>query len=101
MGYADRLGFRASTSFPFYFYDLKKDQSTELLVHSLPIMDVVLRKRLQLNQQEAIDEVKKIVQHIRQINGECVILWHNQNLSYIENWEDWEIEYKAILKIAK
>ncbi len=101
MGYADRLGFRASTSFPFYFYDLKKDQSTELLVHSLPIMDVVLRKRLQLNQQEAIDEVKKIVQHIRQINGECVILWHNQNLSYIENWEDWEIVYKAILKIAK
>src|SRR5690606_36986346 len=57
MAYADETGFRAGTCTPFFWYDLSKDEKTELKAHSFCAMDVTLRNYLKLNPNEASEEL--------------------------------------------
>lgn len=98
MGYADAIGFRAGTSFPFYWYDLEKEEITNLLVHPFQVMDVTLKEYLHLSPQEAKVEIKKMIDTIKKVNGIFCSLWHNSSFSFIENWEEWREVYEFMLK---
>lgn len=101
MGYASQLGFRAGVANPFYFFDLKKNQKTNLLVVPFQVMDGTLNQYLKLSPEEAIAEIVKINQEVRQVNGLFVSLWHNESLSEIRNWKSWTKVYEKLIEIAK
>ena len=98
MGYASEIGFRAGTSFPFYWYDLEKETSTNLYIHPFQVMDVTLKDYLQLSPEQAKIKISELIQVIQSTGGVFCSLWHNSSFSFIENWEEWREVYEYLLK---
>jgi hypothetical protein len=84
MMYPDQLGFRASTSHPFYWYDLKNERTTSLLIHSPCIMDVTLKDYCKLSPDEAKETIENLRSTISQVNGRFEFIWHNSSFSEIQ-----------------
>jgi len=100
MGYASQLGFRAGTSRPFYWYDLRKDQKTVLKVVPFCIMDVTLKNYLHLTAEQARLKCISIIENLKAVEGQCSIIWHNSSFYEVEGWAGWEEVYKSLLKEA-
>ncbi|MCP3928515.1 MAG: hypothetical protein GY705_05375 [Bacteroidetes bacterium] len=100
MGYAKDIGFRAGTSNSFTWYDLEKEEITKLRVHPFQVMDVTLKEYLLLEPEEAIAQVKELIESIRRVNGTFTSLWHNSSFSKIEGWEEWRSVYESIFNFA-
>lgn len=101
MGFADSLGFRAGTSRPFSFFDLKKRKSTDLQFVPFSVMDVTLRNYLGLTPAEAMDSIKTLIDEIKGSNGLFVSLWHNESLSEIDGWDGWLKVHEEMLNYQK
>lgn len=101
MGYADNIGFRAGTARPFAWFDLKKDECTDLIIHPLMVMDTTLRKYLQLEPAAAKAATRRIVAATAAVGGEFVSLWHNETLSEEGDWEGWRDVWEYTLSLAR
>lgn len=100
MGYAAETGFRAGTSHSFFFYDLLSEEKTDLRIYPFSVMDGTLKEYLRMDQQEAIERIKQIVDLTRLVNGTFTSLWHNSSLSDWGPWKGWRNVYREMLKIA-
>ncbi len=98
MGYASHLGFRASICTPFYFYDLELESSTIMKVHPFSVMDATLKYYLNLEPEEALENIHKIVDEIKNVNGHFISLWHNETWSNYKDWSGWSYLYEQMLK---
>jgi hypothetical protein len=96
MGYSDDTGFRASIANPFYWYDLSTETTTELLVHPFQVMDVTLKDYLKLSPSNALNVALKIKNHVQNVGGEFVTLWHNS--SFDEDWASWTTIYEKMIE---
>lgn len=96
MAYSGLAGFRASTSFPFYFFDLEQNCQTELLLYPVVVMDVTLRFNMNLTIYSALAKVDQLMQDIKQVNGHFISIWHNNNLSITDNWFAWREVFEKI-----
>ena len=56
MGYVDAIGYRASTSIPFYYYDLMNEVQTPLKIFPVAITENVLRKFSSENAFNLVDK---------------------------------------------
>ncbi|MCX7955410.1 MAG: polysaccharide deacetylase family protein [Bacteroidales bacterium] len=84
MGYSNIDGFRAGTCTPFYFFNLKKNKPSSLLVHPFVFMDRFLINYF--NKEERIFSLANYYLNCtKKYNGEFVLLWHNQTLNTIKN----------------
>lgn len=77
LGYADNIGFRAGTSHPFFFFNLKKNKKENLRIYSFQIMDVTLYQYMKLNSKESFLKLKKNRHLIQKFGGNEITLWHN------------------------
>lgn len=100
MGYADHVGFRASTASSFYFYDISLEIKTILKVFPFCVMDVTLQHYLNLNPADALQMVKKLIKEIKAVDGLFMTLWHNHTLGEIQGWKGWRAVYEKIVKMA-
>ncbi len=100
MGYADNIGFRAGIASPFFFYDLKMEEKTPLLVFPFQTMDVVLRDKLNLNPEEALEEIRNIMLKIKKSGGTFISLWHNESLGNQGEWDGWRQVFEETTKLA-
>lgn len=89
MGYADATGFRASTSTPFYWFDLDKNEATDLRIVPFVWMDVTLHTYLKLSPEEAYSDIHRLREQIRAVGGEVTYIWHNNSLSEQGSWKGW------------
>lgn len=89
MIYPDRMGFRAGTTRPFRWYDLRAECTTELWIHSYACMDVAMRYYHQLQPHEAIVRCKKILNEVAEVKGDFGFIWHNSSLSRAYGWYAW------------
>jgi hypothetical protein len=96
MGYADDIGYRASIATPFRWFDLTKNEATELWIHPFQVMDVTLRDYLKLSPNEAIECVKILIKETQMVGGTFMTLWHNSSFSNTEGWESWREVYEKI-----
>ncbi|MBI4929130.1 MAG: polysaccharide deacetylase family protein [Bacteroidetes bacterium] len=101
MGFADEIGFRAGICTPYKFYDLEKEEETNLTIHPFAVMDGTLNNYLKLSPEVAIEKVKQIVQEIKNVNGEFITIWHNETLSDWREWKGWKEIYEKIIQIAQ
>lgn len=101
MGYAGDIGFRASTCFPYQWYDLQREEATSLTIHPFQVMDVTLKKYLNLKPEEGIAALQPIIQNIRSVGGSFYSLWHNSSFSVIDRWEDWKEAYEELVRMAE
>lgn len=100
MGYAQQIGFRASTAFPFFWYDLSKEKITDLRIYPFAVMDVSLKQYLGLPPDEVMKKVQPLINVTQKVGGTFSILWHNNSLSEIQGWQGWRLVYEEILKAA-
>lgn len=95
MGFADAIGFRAGTAYPFMFFDFLKNDASGVQLVPLIAMDSALRNYMNLNPDEALDRLKTLWQAIETSGGSLVTVWHNHSLSGREGWENWREVFLA------
>ena len=100
MGFASLPGFRAGMCFPFKFYDLSREKETTLEIWPFQVMDGTLNTYMQLTPEQAVEEITKLVQSVREVNGMFVSLWHNHALSEKKEWKGWKKVYEELVKLA-
>ena len=90
MGYADNVGFRAGTSFPYYHFDLAKNESSNLLVFPFAYMDSALKDYLKLDISKAQEKVKNLIDEVANVGGLFMCVWHNSSITDSGEWEGWK-----------
>ena len=101
MGYADTVGFRAGISSPYPFYDLERDQETELMIQPFCVMDTTLQKYLRLSPEEGMERYRRLIDSVRSVNGTFCCIVHNQNLCELYGWQGWRATYEQMLRYAR
>jgi len=101
LGFADRPGFRAGTSVPFYFFDLDSEQETPLLLHPVTVMDATLKNYLKLNPEEGLNLAIQYLETVRTYGGQFMPLWHNESLSESFDWIGWSTVYEQLIKTTE
>lgn len=100
MGYAALPGFRAGICSSYNFYDLDMETETKLRIHPFTVMDGTLKDYMQLTPADAIEQVRKLIQQVKEVNGTFISLWHNDTLSNQHRWAGWFKVYHELLKMA-
>lgn len=75
LGWHDEVGFRASITSPFYFFDLLKNEETPLLLHPLHLMDGAIFRCEE--EQNFSSVISKLQNEVVKYGGEFVTLQHN------------------------
>jgi hypothetical protein len=100
MGYATQTGFRAGICNPYYFYNLCEEKETTLVIHPFAVMDGTLNEYIMLNPDDAISEIKLLIDNVKKVNGTFISLWHNVSFSETGIWYDWQKVYSTMLEYA-
>ncbi len=100
MGYAEQPGFRAGICTPHFFYDLKREAATNLLIVPFQIMDGTLRNYLQLSPKQATSEMEKIMAEIKKVGGIFVSIWHNETVNNQGIWEGWREVFEKMNELG-
>ena len=95
MGYCDRIGFRAGTCTPFYFYDLENEITTNLKIFPFVYMDGVLKDRIKYSHDEAIVKITEIKDEVKKVKGQFTSIWHNESLSDEDIWKGWRRVFES------
>lgn len=98
MGFASLAGFRAGTCTAFPFFDLSKNQRTELIIHPFQVMDVALKNHLQLSPVSAWKLIEELMLEVKKVNGTFISLWHNESLKDSGQWLGWRKLFEQILE---
>jgi hypothetical protein len=98
MGYAEAIGFRASTGNEYTWYDLGTEKPTALRIVPFQIMDVTLKNYLHLTPFEAKTNIANIIAHAKKANTPISFIWHNSSLDEEGEWKGWRDVYAFLLR---
>lgn len=90
LGYAEEPGFRCGTSHAFPVFDILERKVLSLMEQPLLVMDVSLKLYKKLTPEDAIEVCEKIKTECLKHNGRFTFIWHNSNLSHIDEWIAWQ-----------
>ena len=96
LGYAGQVGFRASTSKPFRFFDLSANKETSLTLYPFAYMEETLQNYLKLTADEGFILIKQLIDAVKSVNGTFISLWHNEHFEE-KNRGDWKKVYEQSL----
>lgn len=97
MGYGSINGFRASIATPFYWYDLKQEEATNLLIHPFCFMDANSYYEQKQSPEEALQEMLQYYRNIQSVNGQMITIWHNNFLGTSNAFEGWREVYRQFV----
>jgi hypothetical protein len=98
MGYGSSNGFRASIASSFYWYDLKADKKTSLMLFPFCFMDSNSFYEKHLTPKAAFAEQMDYYRKIKQVNGLMVTIWHNHFFGTDPMFAGWKEVYEVFLK---
>jgi hypothetical protein len=87
MGYAEAIGFRASTARNFLWYNLALEKTEQLRVYPFQLMDVTLFNYLNRSIQQALNDFEHIKKQIETYGGNLITIWHNSSFDEKEGWD--------------
>ncbi len=96
MGYVSHIGFRAGTCFPFYFFDLQKNKTTTLQIHSFLFMENALCTFSDTSVSALWEQIKPCLEEVKKHKGELVTLFHNPSFG-VESNIDFKSLYEKII----
>lgn len=97
MGYGSINGFRASIATPFYWYDLKNEEKTGLLIHPFCFMDANSYYEQKLSPETAFEELMQYYTIVKSVKGTMITIWHNNFLGTAEEFAGWREVYQNFL----
>ncbi len=89
LGFADHTGFRAGIARPFNWYNLKRDQVSELRLHPFAYMDGTLNEYMHLSIPEACTKVHLLRSEVEKFGGDFIMIWHNETIGDKGKWKGW------------
>lgn len=98
MGYGSINGFRASVATPFYWYDLEKEQATNLMLFPFCYMEANSFYEQKYSAQQALDEMRYYYNTVRSVNGTFIMIWHNHFLGTDKLFAGWKEVYEQFIK---
>ena len=99
MGYAEQTGFRAGTARTFKWFDLRKNEVTNLNIHPFVYMDGTLLEYLKLTPEAAKKRVEALYGEVKRYGGTFSFLWHNETISGYQHWATYQEVFKATFVI--
>lgn len=96
MGYTDKVGFRAGTCTPFFFYDLDYETHTPLKIYTYHVLDFAL-----LSQKSLLDKkrvLNKIISEVKNVNGKFTPVFHNYTFGDDPKWKGYKDLFNIILQ---
>jgi len=100
LGYSARTGFRGGICTPYYYYDLKHETTTNLKIVPFQIMDGTLRHYMQLPPKKAFEEIKQVMQEVKNVGGTFVSVWHNETVNNLGHWEGYREVFEKMNKLG-
>ena len=97
MGYGSINGFRASVASPFFWYDLEKEQRTNLLIHPFCFMEANSFFEQKFTPQQALEEMRHYLKVVKAVNGTLISIWHNTFLGTDKKFKGWRDLYAQFL----
>jgi hypothetical protein len=99
MGYAELTGFRAGTARSIYWFDLQKNEKTDLLLHPFVYMDGTLNEYLQLSIPQSKEKIRELYREVKKFGGDFRFIWHNETIGNYGHWAGWKdvLEYSLTL----
>lgn len=94
LGYSSHIGFRSGTSLPHFFYDLKKEKSTQLKIFNPCIMDSSFEYGSVQNFRE---NCQQLIEEVKVYGGYFIPIFHNDILAI----EEWKENYKFCIDTIK
>jgi hypothetical protein len=82
---------------PFFFFDLERNETTNLRVFPIYLMEATLKYYMNVDYSAAFDYFKKWIDMVYQHNGLFISLWHNDSLSEEGDWKGWNSVYKKVI----
>ena len=98
IGYGSTNGFRASVASSFFWYDLEKEASTDLVLFPFCFMDANAYYEEKLTPHQAFNELMNYYYQIKKVNGMMITIWHNNFLSTEKQFSPWRDMYEIFLK---
>jgi hypothetical protein len=96
MGYGTMNGFRASYAGTFYWYDLGKEEKTNLKIHPFCYMDSNSIYYHNHSPEEALSELLSLFRSVKNVNELFIVVIHNHFMGRHDN--EWFDVYKSFLK---
>ncbi|MEO5647016.1 MAG: polysaccharide deacetylase family protein [Chitinophagaceae bacterium] len=98
MGYGSINGFRASVATPYYWFDIKKDEVTNLKIFPFCYMEANSFYEQKYSAEQAYEEMVHFYNTCKSINGTLIIIWHNHMLGTDKMFAGWKEVYFNFLK---
>lgn len=98
MGYGSINGFRASVASSFYWFDLEKNEATQLLLHPFCYMDANSFYEQHYSPQQAYEEMAGYYKSVKEVNGTMISIWHNNFLGTDKFYAGWKEVYEQFIK---
>lgn len=98
MGYGSINGFRASIASPFYWYDLKNETATQLMLFPFCFMEANSFYEQNDSPEQALKDMKYYYQVVKEVNGTFIMIWHNSFLGTDRLYAGWREAYEEFVK---
>jgi hypothetical protein len=89
LAFAHVCGFRSGTAIPYKFYDLRRDQVSDLTIHPTVMMDSTLIFHQKMKADRGIKRIKHLIDQCKESGGDYLCLWHNSNLAGSKKSNPW------------
>ncbi|HEY5462665.1 MAG TPA: polysaccharide deacetylase family protein [Hanamia sp.] len=100
MGFPGKPGFRAGTSKPFYFYDLKNEKATNLKIFPVTCMDATFIYYTKKSPEKSLMEILHLLKEIKKVEGTFICIFHNEHLGEGDESKKWKsVHDKMIMQI--
>ncbi len=97
MGYGSINGFRASVASSFFWYNLEKEEQTDLRIHPFCFMDANSYYEQKQTLHQTLEELVHYLSVCREVNGNLITIWHNSFLGSAREFEGWKEIYEQFI----
>lgn len=90
MGFAEVPGFRCGTARPHFWFDVERNEVTDLRIHPFVYMDGTLREYMEVTPAESKAIIDELYLEVSRFGGEFIFIWHNETIGDYGNWKGWK-----------
>jgi hypothetical protein len=100
MGYAPRIGFRAGICVPYYFFNLKTNEQTDLKIFPFAFMDATFTHYYRMDNEHALEKIRMLMNTTYEVGGVFIGVWHNSSFTEQKEWKGWRSIFETVAQEA-